>query len=196
MKTGTLRYSTYKDVVGAADHLLTISGAPRLDNGIAIDAERIARGCCRFDVAEIADLNLGGPVLGAFIPEFDLIMLKHNCLDVRKRFSLAHELGHAQLEHSFGKADSLFACGAAAYFRCEEGDIDAEGPTRKQRPRAEVLANKFAANLLMPEATLREVAQRKPSIAEAAALLMVSRQALRIRFEELDLPIPEGDPRP
>ena len=181
------RYSTYKDVAAEADKLLLSSGAPRLANGIAVDVERIARVHCHFDVAEVPDLNLGGPVLGAFIPEFDLIMLKENCLYPRRRFSLAHELGHAQLEHKFGSNSTPFGQANAMYFRCEDGDIEIEKNGRRSRPRAEILADRFAAHLLMPEALVREVWRKAFDERDAAEMLMVSLQAMRIRLSQLRL---------
>lgn len=181
------RYTTYKNVAEIADRLLTISGAPRLKNGVAIDVLKIAREVCRFDVAEVPDLNLGGPLLGAFVPEYDLILLKENCIDGRKRFSLGHELGHAQIEHSFGSGSSLFGSSPAMHFRCEDEDIDMGVSTRDRRPRAEILANKFAAYLLMPETTIRELWKSGLATSEAADLLYVSRQAVSIRYDELGL---------
>jgi hypothetical protein len=112
--------STYKDVEGAAERLLRASGAPRLANKVAIDVFAIANRCCHFDIAQVPDLNLGGSVLGAFLPEFDLVLLKANCLETRKRFSLAHEPGHAQLEYAFGSGEGLFGPAPSAYYRCED----------------------------------------------------------------------------
>lgn len=180
-------YSTYKDVAAEAGRLLSASGSPRLPNGIAIDVERIAKDYCGFDVAEIPDLNLGGPVLGAFIPEFDLIMLKENCIFTRRRFSLAHEIGHAQLEHKFGANEGLFGPQKAMYFRCEDGDIAGGDDVRKRRPRAEILADKFAAHLLMPESLVREIWRTAFSERDTADMLMVSQQAMDIRLRQLGL---------
>jgi Zn-dependent peptidase ImmA (M78 family) len=186
------RYTTYKNVAAIADRLLTISGAPRLRNGVAIDVFTIARDVCGFDVAEVPDLNLGGPLLGAFVPDYDLILLKENCMDGRKRFSLGHELGHAQIEHSFGQSASLFGSGVTMHFRCEDEDIDMGVAAQSRRPRSEILANKFAAYLLMPEATIRELWKSGIGTSEAAGLLFVSRRALSIRYEELGLTLPHG----
>lgn len=180
-------YSTYKDVASIAERLLEKSGWPQLKDRPAIDIVKIAREYCRFDVAEVPDLNLGGPVLGAFVPEFDLILLKADCLETRKRFSLAHELGHAQIEHEHGSNPTLFKENQAVYFRCEDGDVDSEPPVRSARPRSEILANKFASYLLMPESIVKDVWRQRRDEAIVAELLSVSRQALGFRLEELRL---------
>jgi hypothetical protein len=180
-------FSTYKDVEGAAERLLRASGAPRLANKVAIDVFAIANRCCHFDIAQVPDLNLGGSVLGAFLPEFDLVLLKANCLETRKRFSLAHELGHAQLEYAFGSGEGLFGPARSVYYRCEDLDMEFDTGQLVSRPRAEVLANKFAASILMPEAILRDAWRMTAQLPDCASLLGVSLQSLKIRLHEFEM---------
>jgi Zn-dependent peptidase ImmA (M78 family) len=73
------------------------------------------------------------------------------------------------------------------YFRCEDGDIEIEKNGRRSRPRAEILADRFAAHLLMPEALVREVWRKAFDERDAAEMLMVSLQAMRIRLSQLRL---------
>jgi Zn-dependent peptidase ImmA (M78 family) len=112
------------------------------------------------------------------------VMVKENCIEVRKRFSIAHELGHAQLEHSFGDAATLFQTEHPVFFRCEDKDIDSDA-AKSKRPLSEVLANKFAAYVLMPPNLVREVWRKYQNVHECADALQVSIQALNIRLSEL-----------
>jgi Zn-dependent peptidase ImmA (M78 family) len=159
--------------------------------GSLLDADADGLGMSDFQVFEIGSLmGLGpkNPVFAAYLPEFDLIVIKQNCSETRKRFSIAHELGHAQLEHIFGSNETMFSIQHPAYFRCEERDVDMDnGMTRAQRPRAEVLANNFAAHLLMPAALVREVWRRHRDVLRIASDLHVSTEAAGIRLADLAL---------
>ncbi len=176
----------YKNVREAAELLLYKAGSPRLGNGTAIDVKRIVEEFCKFDLAEIDDLNLGGPILAAFIPTSNTVMVKRNCFEPRKRFSMAHELGHAQLEHGYGLADSLFPIETPLFFRCDDSDIE-DGTGSKRRPLAETLADKFATYVLMPENLVRELWRRHQDVSSCAEALIVSRQAMTYRLQELRL---------
>lgn len=106
----------------------------------------------------------------------------------RQRFTIAHELGHYLLHRD---TSSVFV--DAVYFRDEESS---EG-TKLQ----EIEANAFAAELLLPEVTLREQFGHQP-IADAddalirrlAARFEVSAQALTIRLTTLGLIAAEPTP--
>ena len=89
---------------------------------------------------------------------------------VRQRFTLAHELGHAVLHHGSKHID---------YRRNFSAPDD---------PR-EVEANKFAAELLMPEGEFRGVwASRYADRARVAAYFGVSEDAAKYRAANLGLP--------
>lgn len=101
--------------------------------------------------------------------------------DTRRRFTIAHELGHyllhKQLSHVFVDA---------VYFRDQESS---DGTMLH-----EIEANAFAAELLMPESILRERFGYHPiadldedAIKIEAATLRVSMQALTIRLTTLGL---------
>ncbi len=111
----------------------------------------------------------------------------------RRRFTAAHELGHLALhlddgpEAEFVHGDSEIA----------ESGAEAEGLAAMERQ-----ANRFAAELLMPEATCRAAHERiarryGPStrflVHQLAGELLVSREAIAWRIFELGLgPRPRG----
>jgi Zn-dependent peptidase ImmA (M78 family) len=98
----------------------------------------------------------------------------------RKRFTLAHEIGHHLLSRG-AKADSRFCI------------FDAANTRRTMMERA---CDRFAAHLLMPEELVRQfytdlvhnARQRIPIMAERFG---VSTWALRRRLRELGMPIRE-----
>ncbi|MCL4069321.1 ImmA/IrrE family metallo-endopeptidase [Pseudomonas sp. GX19020] len=91
----------------------------------------------------------------------------------RQRFSMAHEYGHYQLHRSDIKR---MAVGERILHR--DGEIN---PVERQ-------ANNFAANLLMPEASVRKALKAASNdVATAAKLLQVSIAALDFRLANLGL---------
>lgn len=101
----------------------------------------------------------------------------------RQRFSLAHELGHFIL-HS--RQTPVFVDASTIFFRDE---LAAEG-----NDLVEIEANTFAAELLMPEDTLRRLIRQHPldafddkAVQRLASLFGVSVQALTIRLAKLGL---------
>ena len=101
----------------------------------------------------------------------------------RKRFSIAHELGHHFL-HLL--EDGEIVDKRADMFR-EKEPMDAH--TSSDRIR-EIQANWFAAALLMPEEFVREEWVRNPSIARMARIFNVSEEAIGYRVDSLDLWVP------
>ena len=87
----------------------------------------------------------------------------------RRRFSIAHEIGHYILRHN-----SLLFSGSGG-----EGMI-------KRDPKQERAANAFAAEFLMPKMALSREAH-KYSLRGLARRYMVSMQAMEIRLKELGL---------
>jgi Zn-dependent peptidase ImmA (M78 family) len=193
--------SAYIDVETLANAVLERSGSPRLENGVAIDVESILREYRGFDVAEIEGLVLRGqPLLGAFVPAYALVMVEANCLSTRKRFSMAHELGHAEIEHpSAGQSERLFAqVDEAIYFRCDATAIlNDQQPAQRQRSLPGVLANKFAAALLMPARLVLDIWKSRQDVEYCAELLNVSLAAMSFRIAVLLPPdvTPKSIPR-
>lgn len=104
--------------------------------------------------------------------KFDIFVNANNSLQ-RRRFSIAHELGHFFLHHNGDKASEL-----------EFVDLrsDLSSPN-------EVEANKFATALLMPEREIRKQHGRLlfPTADELAKIFNVSKPAMQIRLRELNL---------
>jgi len=98
----------------------------------------------------------------------------------RERFTIAHELGHFLLH--LGASDS-----SANFFACREKDIHSTSSSRRQRGK-EAEANRFAAELLMPEQLVKKLAhQWKASIPKMSNLFNVSAEAMGIRLTQFGL---------
>jgi Zn-dependent peptidase ImmA (M78 family) len=103
----------------------------------------------------------------------------------RQRFTIAHEIGHAELHDSDTYLDGL------ATLRFRDGK-SATGTDAEERE-----ANRYAASLLMPTAWVRDrflhmVTGRRPTdedkaVARLAAEFDVSPQAMRFRLVNLNL---------
>lgn len=99
----------------------------------------------------------------------------------RQRFSIAHEIGHYLLHRDDGQ---VFIDATPVFFR---DTASAEG-----RSLQEIAANRFAAELLMPEQNMREILHNQPidvfddtAIRRIANQFGVSSQALTIRLTRL-----------
>ena len=98
------------------------------------------------------------------------IYINANDCAVRQRFTLAHEIGHAVLHEGQNLIDY-------------RSNLDTPGDTR------EAEANKFAAELLMPEGAFRDVwASRRANRRRVAAYFGVSEQSAGYRAANLGLP--------
>ena len=165
----------------AAEELLDQFGAAEG----AVPVEAIAR---RY--ARIVERNLDPGISGALVPVKDgqwLILVNEDHAPTRKRFTIAHELGHLLL-HGFKSvhADRAFK------FRDAQSS---EGSAAE-----EIEANQFAAELLMPRRRLLDAAQATlleyapaddddPAFDQLVIQLSrqfeVSRQAMAIRLSSL-----------
>jgi Zn-dependent peptidase ImmA (M78 family) len=180
----------YKDPRVIAEETLIKSGTPRLPNGYGIDVEKIVREFCGFELMHIAGLELGGkPVLGIYAHTINALLVEDDCPEARKRFTIAHELGHAQLEYDFGNAVPMFDL--PEMFGCIEED-EKLGPADELkdglRRKKEIRANQFAAHLLMPEGLVREIwSLEHQNVDRTASALCVSREALGYRLRGLNL---------
>jgi Zn-dependent peptidase ImmA (M78 family) len=100
--------------------------------------------------------------------------------EIRKRFTIAHELGHFVLHLS----DNLrFVDSEVNLYRLAppEGGVDSDSARR------EIQANLFAEALLMPERQVRQFWPETRSIGEMARIFKVSRQAMGIRVAALGI---------
>lgn len=99
----------------------------------------------------------------------------------RRRFTIAHELGHWLLHHRARKRRTPIYCrpadvGATTRFQLEDA------------ARLERDANRFAASLLMPETLVRREAEALAlSVPALAKRFGVSGQAMQLRLERLNL---------
>lgn len=98
----------------------------------------------------------------------------------RKRFTIAHELGHHFLHLM---EDGEYIDGEANLFRMPHEEDATMTPER----RKEIQANMFAAALLMPEDSVRSEWSRVHTIDEMARLFNVSEAAMGIRIDQLGL---------
>ncbi len=99
--------------------------------------------------------------------------------NVRKRFTIAHELGHyisyKYESHSYSQLSQNNEIEDYAISFRHEGI----------RSQAEKEANQIAAEMLMPELRVKEMAERKLTIKEMADLFFVSESAMTIRLQSI-----------
>lgn len=121
------------------------------------------------------------------VAEKTIVVNSHHA-PVRRRFTVAHEIGHYQL-HRRKKIDSPVFIDKKVYFRRASGD---------DSHRWEVQANVFATGLLMPEFLLEEYLDKHPDvdlsqtagIKQMADEFEVSRQAMDYRLRNLGFLLP------
>ncbi|UYZ61596.1 ImmA/IrrE family metallo-endopeptidase [Hymenobacter weizhouensis] len=129
--------------------------------------------------AEFSNNNLSG-MISKRGPE-TVILVKQTDPDSRKRFTIAHELGHHFL-HLTDQEDGAFVDDTINLFR-EQFQDSVPQAHRKQ----ETEANRFAAALLMPEPLIRREFAQNPDIDYLAWRFGVSEQAMGYRIAELGL---------
>jgi Zn-dependent peptidase ImmA (M78 family) len=137
----------------------------------------------------VVEAQLGEDVSGALVanPKRAAILVNSEHHDNRKRFTIAHELGHHVLRHQFEEGGHVHV--DRGNYISLRGKRASEGVDPK-----EVEANWFAASLLMPTALLRERAARLGARAlhdqhvdQLAEEFEVSTQAMTIRLTNLGL---------
>jgi Zn-dependent peptidase ImmA (M78 family) len=133
----------------------------------------------RVNNAKFSEENLSGMVS----KRGNLVQILVNQSDqgYRKRFTIAHEIGHYLL-HLQDK-DGQFADREADLFRTEPGE-ELQPPAPRQH---EVEANRFAAALLMDEELVRSQWGRVRSMKAMSRLFNVSESAIGYRIGALGL---------
>jgi hypothetical protein len=134
---------------------------------LPVPAEAIAEDLLGLQVSESEDLEVSGVLL----PPARQIWLNAREGAPRRRFTLAHELGHWVCQHLEGKTAPLY---------CRAADVQPE-PSAAERA-LEREANVFAAELLMPEAAVRKEWTRSPSVTDLAQVFAVSAVAAQWRL--------------
>ena len=174
--------------------LLEAAGFGALDEP-PIDIEAIAEETDGLDIQEAADLRVlpglpeelrNSDLSGLLFPQERRIWVSGveaaRSLG-RKRFTIAHELGHWHL-HDAAKAH------ARGVF-CRSEDIGGSEAELKASRTIEAQANRFAAALLMPEALIRAEAERwKLNVHVLARRFEVSLPAMQLRLTTLGV-LPE-----
>lgn len=168
----------WKLVKETANRLLTeanITSAP-IDIESIIKKQGVKLGCAP------AEDHINGFILRR-VGSATVIGFNSNLKEVRQRFIMAHELGHLVLHSQSG-------------LHVDRSNIREHGAnTEKQAYEEEIEANRFAAEILMPEDFIRAdlqgvrtlSADDDTKITELAAKYNVSRQAMTIRLTHLDL---------
>lgn len=178
----------YVNIDREIERMIRITGTPRLGNGVAVDIVGILRERLDFDVAYIRELSIRGkPASGALVPDRKLVLVEANDIVERQRFTLAHECGHLFLDYRNAGSLPLFDLDELKSFLCAPSDIEAQQSEPSWMNLREVLANRFAAHLLMPESLTRDLFRQHRSVDACANDLAVSRQALSIRLSQLGL---------
>lgn len=123
------------------------------------------------EVRYLEYLDGGGDISGRFDIEDGkpICTVRSTDVPVRRRFTLAHELGHYVLNHGRGFRDN------AASFNLSNYD------------QREIDANKFAAEILMPKLAINYVIEKlgRKDVEDLAQLFQVSRQAMTFRLKNL-----------
>ncbi len=146
-----------------------------------VDIEELAESLCCLRVRRADDLNLvpgappAGPALsGMLLPARREVWVNRHEPWERGRFSVAHEVGHFLL-HAGDQPEGVF---------CRAADLrpDPDSPERLRERQA----NRFAAELLMPEVLVeQEVATRGADPVRLASEFAVSDLAMGFRLVNL-----------
>jgi hypothetical protein len=140
---------------------------------LPVPVEAIAEDLCGLVVEEVPSLDVSGMLL----PLERRICLNASEPPERRRFTLAHELGHWTCQYLEGVT-------APRFCRAEEIGLDSDAKALERE------ANVFAAELLMPELLVRDAFDGDPR--RTASRLGVSEEAMAWRLHNLSLgPRPE-----
>jgi Zn-dependent peptidase ImmA (M78 family) len=137
-----------------------------------VPVEEIAEDLLGLAVGENEDLEVSGMLL----PAERRIWLNASEGPARRRFTLAHELGHWVCQHLEGMS-------APAYCRAADVQPEPSGTSRA----LEREANVFAAELLMPEPVVRDAWSRSATVQDLAAEFGVSPLAMHWRLYSFGL---------
>jgi Zn-dependent peptidase ImmA (M78 family) len=150
-----------------------------------IEVERVA---AALDLRIVATDDLGSDISGLLVSRVGAASIAVRRTDplVRRRFTIAHEIGHFVMRHYMRRNELVHA--------------DEHAQVMYRSPKAsegldplEVQANQFAASLLMPSRLLRDRAEQlqRPLFEDDVKMLAdefkVSEQAMTIRLTTLGL---------
>jgi len=161
-------------------------------------AEQVGGGMVPVNVEGIAQslglqvvyADLGPGVSGLLISDGGNahVCVQESDVDVRKRFTIAHEIGHHFLRHQFESGEHVLV--DKGHYISQRGPRASEGVDPK-----EIQANQFAASLLMPSKELRQRIAKltgggpifDTQVTALAKEFEVSEQTMTIRLTTLGL---------
>jgi hypothetical protein len=154
-----------------------------------VDVELLAAILFDLGVQQVPDLRVGDRAYAGFLDGgARLVVVEAAHHEHRRRFSIAHEVGHFVLHYLPHQASGgVFACTAADM---ETNSIPlGESAARMLHYRQEVEANQFAGDLLMPEVSVRAMHRVTGGrVLSLARHFKVSPRAMEIRLTRLQLP--------
>ena len=124
--------------------------------------------CALLDIVSIEEVHSDGFEAALIMDEHKAsgaILLASGRSQQRRRFSIAHELGHFLIPTHRPNPDRPFSCSLEDLHRLDTKERD-------RRRRVEAEANKFAANLLMPPKLIR--ARLEPQVANLENLVSLA----------------------
>ena len=139
------------------------------DPDLPVPVEAIAEDLLGLRVAETEELEVSGMLL----PAKREIWLNATEVRGRRRFTLAHEVGHWVCQCLEGRTAPIY---------CRDKDVSEAADRSLERE-----ANVFAAELLMPEPRVREEWPRAADLEELATGFGVSGEAMRWRLYSFGL---------
>lgn len=152
---------------------------PRLQPNFSVEAL-----CKRFDIEQIQDVPITSFAAALLMhPDkaWGSIIVAEGTPSQRRRFSIAHELGHFLLpQHRPDRGE---------HFSCSHADLQfADTRENDRHKRMEAEANRFAAQLLMPPSRIEAiVGTRPPDLTEVVRLARefnVSKEAMARSYAE------------
>ena len=160
-----------KEIANLANELLK---KYKMDESVPVDIVRLSSSLGMEIVhREYEDERISGGLKRNKKEDKFTVYLNLNNSLARRRFTLAHEIGHARLH--VGLAD--------------EGFVEAIEMSRRENSYddKELEADEFAANLLMPEATVKKLWKRFSNADILASLFDVSVPAMKYRLSKLGI---------
>lgn len=150
---------------------------------LPIPIEEVASACGIEDIKEIDTNEFEGGLIQNPEKTRGFVLVKSGAIASRRRFTIAHELGHFLNPHHIapeGKDQLL----------CTAKDLKVIGAPKDPRLSIEAQANEFAANLLMPESSLRAVSglwgsPQLQNILEIQVMCGVSKESAARRYVEM-----------
>lgn len=157
-------------------------------SGIPVDVVRVAD-CLGLTIIE---QPLEDEYSGFLAVKEKVVVVNNAHPPTRRRFTIAHEIGHYQL-HRRKKADTPVFIDRTVFCRGAPSSADAVAERALERE-----ANHYAAELLMPAAWLAEYLDKHPlhsslysrEVKEIAGEFDVSKQAMDFRLRDLGFVLP------